>query len=186
MNGKLIILSAPSGSGKTTIAKELLQSDLKLEFSISATSRQKRGTEIDGKDYYFVSADEFRQKIANDEFLEWEEVYKNIFYGTLKSEIERIWQNGNNVVFDVDVVGGIHIKNIYKDDALLVFIMPPSIEVLEERLRHRGTETEESIKTRIARAEWEISFKEKFDKIIINDNLESAIKETIRVVQEFV
>ena len=186
MNGKLIILSAPSGSGKTTIAKELLQSDLKLEFSISATSRQKRGTEIDGKDYYFVSADEFRQKIANDEFLEWEEVYKNIFYGTLKSEIERIWQNGNNVVFDVDVVGGIHIKNIYKDDALLVFIMPPSIEVLEERLRHRGTETEESIKTRIARAEWEISYKEKFDKIINNDNLESAIKETIRVVQEFV
>ncbi|MFA6923165.1 MAG: guanylate kinase [Bacteroidales bacterium] len=186
MNNKLIILSAPSGSGKTTIAKRLLESGMNLEFSVSATSRPKRYYETEGKDYYFLSAENFKEKIDNGEFLEWVEVYKNCFYGTLKSEADRIWNNGNNIVFDVDVIGGVNIKKLYKEKALLIFIMPPSIEVLEERLRKRGTETEKTLKIRIDRAKMELTYKDKFDKIIINDDLETAVKETITLVKDFI
>ncbi|MDD5569579.1 MAG: guanylate kinase [Bacteroidales bacterium] len=186
MDNKLIILSAPSGSGKTTIAKRLLESGMNLEFSVSATSRLQRYYEIEGKDYYFLNADKFKEKINKGEFLEWVEVYKNCFYGTLKSEIDRIRNNGNNIVFDVDVVGGVNIKTLYKEAAILIFIKPPSIEVLEERLKKRGTETEKTLKIRIDRAKMELTYEDKFDKIIINDDLEIAVKETINTVTAFI
>ncbi len=177
-NGKLIVFSAPSGSGKTTIVKELLkEKDFRLEFSVSATSRKKRPEETEGKDYYFLSVDEFKKKVRNNEFAEWEEVYKNQFYGTLKSEIERIRNKGKNVIFDIDVAGGISVKNLYGDNCLTIFIKPPSIAELEKRLRHRKTETEESLKKRLAKAEKELSFADKFDTVIINDVLETAVKE---------
>ena len=185
MNEKLIIISAPSGAGKTTIVKQLLDSELKLEFSVSACCRPKRNNEIHGKDYYFFSVDEFKSKISNDEFLEWEEVYHNQFYGTLKSEITRIWNKGNFVLFDVDVVGGLNIKKYYKEKALAIFIKPPSVEILKKRLQGRATETEDSLKKRIEKAKYELSFAEKFDKIIINDDLETAIKETKESIIEF-
>jgi guanylate kinase len=184
--GKLIIFSAPSGAGKTTIVKHLLESNPDLQFSISAASRPKRLNEIDGKDYYFISAKEFKQKIKNDEFLEWEEVYKDHFYGTLKSEVERIWANGKLVIFDVDVIGGLNIKKYYENKALAIFVMPPSLKHLELRLRGRATDSEENLKKRIKKAEHEISFKDKFDYILINDNLEIAFAEAERVVTEFV
>ncbi len=183
--GKLIIFSAPSGAGKTTIVKHLLTKDLNLEFSISATSREKRDTETHGKDYYFLSEIEFREKVKNDEFLEWEEVYKGTSYGTLKNEVERIRNQGKNVIFDVDVVGGLNIKNYYRDDALAIFVMPPSVEELKNRLRNRSTETEEKIKTRIAKAEYEIGFAKQFDVILVNDNLEKAFTEAEKTVVEF-
>ncbi len=183
--GKLLIFSAPSGSGKTTIVKQILSQTNNLEFSISATSRSPRKYEIDKKDYYFLSIDEFKQKIDNKEFIEWEEVYKNVFYGTLKSELERIWSHGNNVVFDVDVLGGINLKKIFKEQALSIFIKPPSIEVLRKRLENRGTETLEQINKRIAKAEYELSFANDFDIVIINDNLDIAVQETIKKVQNF-
>lgn len=186
MSGKLFIFSAPSGSGKTTIVRHLLQQDLKLEFSVSATSRAKRGNEIDGKDYYFLSAEDFKQKIANNEFLEWEEVYKGCFYGTLKSEVERIRNKGNNVIFDVDVVGGVNIKKFYQEDALAVFIQPPSIEELENRLRNRNTDSDEVIANRVKKFKFELDFANQFDTVIINDKLEEALEEAENKLQNFI
>ncbi len=184
--GKLIIFSAPSGSGKTTLVKHLMKNIDNLSFSISATSRKMRGNEIDRKDYYFLTADEFRKKIGNEEFVEWEEVYDDKYYGTLKSEVERIITTGQNVVFDVDVVGGVNIKKLYGNNALAIFVMPPSIEVLKKRLQSRGTDNESDIKSRIDKAEYELTFADKFDKVIINDNLEKAQIETVDAVKEFI
>ena len=183
--GRLIIFSAPSGAGKTTLVRALLQSDLKLEFSISAASREKRPNEIDGKDYYFMSVANFKKKIANDEFLEWEEVYKDHFYGTLKSEVERIWSNGGHVIFDVDVRGGLNIKENYGGKALAIFVMPPSVEELERRLRSRSTESEKNLKKRIDKARDELTFARKFDVIIMNENLDTAIINAEKAVREF-
>lgn len=185
MEGKLFIFSAPSGSGKTTIVRKLLEKNLNLEFSISATSRPKRGNEIDGKDYYFLSADEFKAKIAKDEFIEWEEVYENRFYGTLKSEMERIWNKGKHVIFDVDVIGGINIKKKYPERALSIFIMPPSIEELEKRLILRSSDSQEDIETRINKATEELTYANQFDTIIINDVLEEAIQKAEQEVRNF-
>ena len=185
MKGKLIIFSAPSGAGKTTIVKHLLQKDFNLGFSISATSRQPRKGEKHGKDYYFLSQEEFRQKIKNDEFLEWEEVYTGIFYGTLKGEVERIRQKGGNVIFDVDVIGGLNIKNYYGKEALAVFVQPPSVEELKNRLKNRSTESEEKINMRVAKAEKEMSYAGQFDVILINDKLENAFKMVEEKVKEF-
>jgi len=183
--GKLIILSAPSGAGKTTIVKHLLQKDLALEFSISATSRAPRNNEVDKKDYYFMTNEEFHKKVQNNEFLEWEEVYEGTCYGTLKSEVERIRDKGKNVIFDVDVVGGLNIKKYYGSEALAIFVKPPSVEELENRLRNRSTETEEKIQMRIAKAEHELSFAEQFDVVLINSDLEKACKEAKKLIQEF-
>ncbi|MCD4682377.1 MAG: guanylate kinase [Bacteroidales bacterium] len=183
--GKLIIVSAPSGAGKTTIVQHLLKSIPDLEFSISAASRKIRPNEVDGKDYYFIPVDEFRKKIENNEFLEWEEVYKDHYYGTLKSEVERIWAKGKYVIFDVDVVGGLNIKKYYQDQAMAVFVMPPTAGHLEQRLRNRSTENEKDLKKRIEKAEHELSFADKFDKIIVNDNLETALSEAREMVYEF-
>lgn len=186
MNGKILIFSAPSGAGKTTIIRKLLENkDLSLEFSVSACTRPKRPNEVHGKDYYFFSVETFKEKIKNNEFLEWEEVYKDHFYGSLKSEVKRITDKGNNVVFDVDVKGGINIKKFYGDKALSVFIMPPSLEVLEKRLINRSTDTERNIKKRIERAKFEISFADKFDRVIKNDELETSIKETENILRNF-
>ncbi len=185
MKGKLIIFSAPSGAGKTTIVKHLLASDLDLEFSISATSRGMRHTETDGKDYYFLSAEDFKKKIDANEFLEWEEVYAGTCYGTLKSEVERIRNKGKNVIFDVDVVGGTNIKKFYGDDALAVFVQPPSVEELRNRLVGRSTDAPEVIEKRVQKAEYELTFAPKFDVILINDNLEQAFADAKRIVGEF-
>lgn len=184
--GKLIIFSAPSGAGKTTIVRHLLGKDLNLEFSISATSRAKRHTETNGKDYYFLSEEEFRSKIANNEFLEWEEVYKGTFYGTLKSEVERIRQNEKNVLFDVDVVGGCNIKNYYGDQALAIFVQPPSVEELRNRLVLRSTDALEVIEKRVAKAEYELTFAPQFDCVIINDQLDKALEEAEKCIREFI
>lgn len=186
MQGKLLILSAPSGSGKTTIVKHLLRKFSKLEFSVSACSRSKRECEVDGKDYYFLSVDEFKRRIANNEFVEWEEVYPGSFYGTLKSEVERIWAKNNIVAFDVDVQGGIHLKNIFKDNALSIFVMPPSIEVLKIRLESRCTETTESLKKRVDKAAEEMTFSSRFDKILINDDLEKTFEQAENMVKTFI
>ena len=185
MEGKLIIFSAPSGSGKTTIVKQLLANNPNLGFSISACTRDKRGrAETDGQDYYFLTPDEFRQKINEDAFVEWEEVYPGAYYGTLKSEIERIWASGKHVIFDVDVKGGLALKNYYQERALAVFVKVPSLEVLEERLRARGTETEESLSKRINKMKFEWSFQDKFDVILLNDQLEDAVLEAQRLFDE--
>ena len=186
MSGKLFIFSAPSGSGKTTIVKHLLKRDFNLEFSISATSRPKRKNEVDGKDYYFLSTEDFKEKIANNEFLEWEEVYEGCYYGTLKTEVERIRNNGKNVIFDVDVAGGVNIKKYYKDEALSIFIQPPSIQELEKRLRGRNTDNEEVITKRVEKFNYELTFAEKFDKIIINDKLEDAFFEAESTLSQFI
>ncbi len=183
--GKMVIFSAPSGAGKTTLVKYLLKQDLNLEFSVSACSRPKRKDEVDGKDYYFLTPEEFREKIKNNEFVEWEEVYEDNFYGTLKSEIERIWKNGRNVIFDVDVIGGLNIKKQYQDKALLVFVMPPSIEELERRLKGRSTESSVSLKKRVEKARHEIGFASRFDKIIVNDSLERAKNTSYKIVSQF-
>ena len=185
MKGKLIIFSAPSGAGKTTIVKHLLQKGFDLEFSISATCREPRHNEVHARDYYFLTADEFIQKVENDEFLEWEEVYKGIRYGTLKSEVERIRNSGKNVIFDVDVVGGLNIKKYYGDEALAVFVQPPSVEELRKRLTNRSTETEDKIAMRVAKAEHELSFASQFDVVLINDELEKAFEEAEKVITEF-
>jgi len=182
---KLIIFSAPSGSGKSTIINYLLTQNLNLAFSISATSRPPRGTEKDGVEYYFLTPEQFRAKINEGEFLEYEEVYTDKFYGTLKSEVERILNEGNNVVFDVDVVGGCNIKNYYGDKALSIFIQPPSIEALRDRLVGRGTDSMDVIENRLTKASFEMSFASKFDKVIINDNLENAKTETLQVIKAF-
>ena len=183
--GKLVIFSAPSGSGKSTIIQSLLNRDLNLSFSISATSRAPRGTEKNGVEYYFISPKEFRQRIANGEFLEYEEVYAGKFYGTLKSEVERILDSGRNVIFDVDVVGGLNIKKYYGDQALALFIQPPSIEELEKRLKHRATDAPEVIASRVAKAEYELSFAPRFDHIIVNDILEKAQEEAYQTIRQF-
>ena len=185
MAGKLIIFSAPSGSGKSTIINYLLTQGLNLAFSISATSRPPRGTEQHGVEYYFLSPEEFKERIANNEFLEYEEVYENRFYGTLKAPIEKQLEEGYNVVFDVDVVGGCNIKKYYGDRALSVFIQPPSIGALRNRLVGRGTDAPEVIESRIAKAEFELGFAEKFDIVIVNDDLEKAKAETLSTLKEF-
>ena len=183
--GKLVIFSAPSGAGKTTIVRHLLSQGLNFGFSISATTRKPRGTEQNGKDYYFLSTEEFRDKINRDEFLEWEEVYPGCFYGTLKSEVDRICKNGQNILFDVDVVGGSNIKKHYGEKALAVFIQPPSIKELEKRLLARSTDCIEVIKERIAKAEHELTYVNLFDVIIINDKLEDAFREAEKKVRHF-
>lgn len=185
MQGKLVIFSAPSGAGKTTIVQHLLKVFPDLGFSISACSREIRRGETYGVDYYFLTVDEFKEKIANNEFAEWEEVYKDNFYGTLKSEIERIWRNEKHIIFDMDVVGGLNLKKQFGDKALAVFVMPPSIEHLEKRLRTRETETPESIARRMGKAEQELKSADKFDIIIHNDNLEKALEEAENIVGEF-
>jgi guanylate kinase len=186
MYGKLIIFSAPSGAGKTTIVRHLLEQNLNLEFSISATSRGMRHTETNGKDYYFLTEEEFKSKIDNNEFLEWEEVYSGTFYGTLKSEVERIRKNGKNVIFDVDVVGGCNIKKYYGDEALAVFVQPPSVEELRNRLISRSTDSSEVIEKRVAKAEYELTFANQFDRIIVNEVLEKAFDEAEKCVREFI
>lgn len=183
--GKLVIFSAPSGAGKSTIVNYLLSQDLNLQFSISATSRPPRGTEKHGVEYYFHSPEEFREKIARGEFLEYEEVYADKFYGTLKAEVERIMNDGGNVIFDVDVVGGCNIKKYYGDKALSVFIEPPSISELRCRLEKRGTDSPEVIESRIAKAEYEMTFAPQFDVVIHNDNLEEAKAKALNVVTDF-
>lgn len=182
---KLIIFSAPSGSGKSTIINYLLTQNLNLAFSISATSRPPRGTERHGVEYFFLSPDEFRRRIANDEFLEYEEVYQDRFYGTLKEQVESQLAAGQNVIFDVDVVGGCNIKKFYGDRALSLFIQPPSVEELRKRLVGRGTDAPEIIESRVAKAEYELSFAPKFDRVIVNDDLESAKAETLEVITRF-
>lgn len=185
--GKLIVFSAPSGSGKTTIVRHLLKQDLlNLEFSISATSREKRGTEVHAEDYYFLTASEFKQKIKNDEFLEWEEVYRDNFYGTLKTEVERIWSHGKHVIFDIDVSGGLRIKRKYPNETLAIFVKPPSIDELKIRLKKRETESADKINMRIAKASAELATAPLFDVIIENDNLEKALNEAENLVGNFV
>ncbi|MBU0486879.1 MAG: guanylate kinase [Bacteroidetes bacterium] len=183
--GKAIIFSAPSGAGKTTIIHRLLESGLGLSFSISACSREKRAHETDGVDYYFLSPDEFRKRIDHGDFLEWEEVYPGKYYGTLISELERIWESGKHVVFDVDVKGGLNIRQKLGDRALAIFVGPPSVKVLEERLRARGTESEDSLKARIGKAEYEMTFQSRFDKVIVNDDLDKAVNEALQLVIDF-
>ena len=183
----LIIFSAPSGSGKSTIINHLLsRADLNLSFSISATSRKPRGREQDGVEYYFLSPEEFRRRIAAGDFLEYEEVYHDRFYGTLRSEVDRKLSEGQNVVFDVDVVGGCHIKEAYGSQALSIFIQPPSIDELRRRLTARGTDAPDVIESRIAKAEWELSFAHKFDRVIVNDNLEQAQAQALDIVRKFI
>ena len=185
--GKAIIFSAPSGAGKTTIVHHLLGNEaLRLSFSVSATSRPKRGHEQDGKDYYFLSSEDFLIRAKAGEFVEWEEVYKDQYYGTMKSEIERIWAEGKNVIFDLDVVGGLNLKKIFGDRALAIFVQPPSIEVLNFRLRNRSTETPEKIAMRIEKAKHEMAFAPKFDMILVNDKLPEALAQAELRVQEFI
>ena len=184
--GKLIIFSAPSGSGKSTIINYLLTQNLNLSFSISATSRPPRGKERHGVEYFFLSPEEFRQRIANNEFLEYEEVYKDRFYGTLKAQVEKQLAAGQNVIFDVDVVGGCNIKKFYGDRALSVFIQPPSLEELRKRLTGRGTDAPEVIESRLAKATFELSYAEKFDVVIVNDNLEKAQAEALKTIRDFI
>lgn len=185
--GKLIVFSAPSGSGKTTIVRHLLKIEkLNLEFSISATSRKKRGDEVDGKDYYFLSAKEFISKIKKEEFLEWEEVYRDNFYGTLKTEVERIWAKGKHVIFDIDVSGGLRIKRKFPKETLAVFVKPPSIDELKIRLKKRKTESEDKINMRIAKASAELATAPLFDVIVENDNLERALNEAEDLVDNFI
>ena len=186
MLGKLIIFSAPSGSGKTTIVKRLLSEEkYNLCFSVSATSRMPRHNEENAKDYYFITPEEFRTKVQQDDFLEWEEVYQDKYYGTLKSEVERLLSDGKNVIFDVDVVGGLNIKSFYGEKALAIFVQPPSIAELESRLRNRATDDEETIMKRVEKADYELSFAPKFDKIIVNDDLEKAIADTQQTLDEY-
>ncbi|MCW3785405.1 guanylate kinase [Plebeiibacterium sediminum] len=183
--GKLIIFSAPSGTGKTTIVKHLLQKDFNMEFSISATTRDPRGQEKHGIDYYFLTPDEFRTRIDAGDLLEWEEVYTDKYYGTLKSEVERITSQGNNIVFDVDVVGGLNIKKMYGEQAIAIFIKPPSVQELKNRLLIRGTDSLDVIQQRLDKAEKEISYADGFDHIIVNDKLEQAISEVETVLSDF-
>lgn len=185
MEGKLVIISAPSGAGKTTIVKHLLNSGLNLSFSVSATTRKVRGNETDGTDYFYLSVDEFKKRINESEFIEWEEVYKDLYYGTLKSELDRIWAEGNHVLFDVDVQGGIKLKRIFGDRSISIFIKTPSVEELEKRLIKRATETPEKIKMRVEKAREEIKLARHFDSIIINDKLEDAKDESYRLVSDF-
>ncbi|WP_370513733.1 guanylate kinase [Apibacter sp. B2912] len=185
MEGKLIIFSAPSGAGKTTIVQYLLSIFPEISFSISCTTRPKRENEVDGKDYYFLTEEQFQEKIKNNEFIEYEEVYKGRYYGTLYSEIERLWNQGKHVIFDIDVRGGLNLKKQFKDRALAIFIAPPSLKDLEERLKNRNTENLESLLTRIQKADEELSFAKDFDAVIINDNLEKAQNKAKTLVKNF-
>lgn len=185
--GKLIVFSAPSGSGKTTIVHHLLkQKELNLDFSISATSREKRATEVHGKDYHFISLEKFQTQIENNDFIEWEEVYTNNFYGTLKEEVERIWSRGKHVIFDIDVVGGLSIKKKFPEQTLAIFVQPPSIEEMERRLRSRQTDSEEKIKERVKKAEKELKFVDDFDVVLVNDELSKAKKDAYNLVENFI
>ena len=184
--GKLIVISAPSGAGKTSIVNFLLKQIEALSFSVSACSRARRENEKDGIDYHFLAMEEFQQKIKKGDFLEWEEVYKNQYYGTLKSEVERIWRKGKTVIFDLDVIGGINIKKQYPNKCLSIFIMPPSLTILEERLQKRGSESADSLQKRIAKAEREIAKSEEFDKVILNDDFSMACRHTMKVIQKFI
>jgi len=186
VNRKSIIISAPSGAGKTSIVKFLLNEISTLSFSISATSREKRGKEVDGLDYYFLSTDYFKERIEKNNFLEWEEVYPDQFYGTLNSELERIWSDNMRVIFDVDVKGGVNIKNKFKANCLSIFIAPPSLKELEARLINRGTDTTESISKRLKKAEYEMLLKGDFDVIVVNDDLNEACNQTLRLVKDFI
>lgn len=187
MGGKLIIFSAPSGAGKTTIVKHLLSKfPNDLAFSISASTREPRGNEVDGKDYYFISKDDFLHKIAKQEFIEFEEVYSGTFYGTLRSELERIWAEGKSVIFDIDVVGGLRLKSKYPEEALAIFVNPPSLEVLKQRLSGRGTDSEEKLQERFAKAEHELGFADRFDVVLQNHELEQACAEAERLVTGFI
>lgn len=186
MSGKLIIFSAPSGAGKTTIVKHLLSKyPDKFEFSISASTREPRGEEVHGKDYYFISKEEFLHRVAKQEFIEFEEVYSGTYYGTLRSEVERIWALGKHVIFDIDVVGGLRLRSKFPDQALAIFVNPPSLEVLKERLAGRGTDSEEKLQERYAKAEHELSFADKFDVILNNFELETAKAEAEELVLNF-
>lgn len=185
MEGKLVIFSAPSGSGKTTIVKQLLKVFPKIEFSVSACSRAMREGEVNGKDYYFLSPTAFREKIESNEFVEWEEVYPGSYYGTLRSELERIWVKGHHVAFDVDVKGGLNLKKRFGNRALAIFVMPPSIEELRKRLVNRGTESIESIEKRVGKAAEELTFARQFDMVIVNDSLDRAVQETLNHVKAF-
>jgi guanylate kinase len=185
MHGKLIIFSAPSGAGKTTIVKHLLQSGLPLEFSISSCNRSPRINEVNGKDYYFLSTEEFRQKINNNEFIEWEEVYPGNFYGTLRSELNRIWGRNNHVLFDIDVKGGVNLKKLFPQQSLSIFVMPPSVEELERRLKSRSTDDEATIRKRVDKAVYELKFAEQFDTILINDILQDAQIKAFNLVSGF-
>lgn len=185
--GKLIVFSAPSGSGKTTIVKHLLEHEnLNLEFSISAATRQARGEEENGKDYYFMSLEQFKHHIKNEDFVEWEEVYRDNFYGTLKSEVERIWAKGKNVIFDIDVAGGLRIKSKFPEETLAVFVKPPSVDELKRRLKERSTESDDKINMRIAKAHVELATAPQFDNIIKNYDLATAKQEAYELVQNFV
>ena len=184
--GKLIVISAPSGAGKTSIVHHLLKNMPELSFSVSACSREKRDNETHGKDYYFLGVEGFQDKIKEAAFLEWEQVYENQYYGTLKSEIERIWSEGKTVIFDVDVIGGLNIKKQYPKECLSLFIMPPSVDVLRERLSGRGSESEEKLEMRLAKAEQEISKNQEFDKVILNDDFGIACEETMEVITNFI
>ena len=184
--GKLIVFSAPSGAGKTTIVRHLLkQEELNLEFSISATSRPRRENETDGKDYYFLDTQAFKNRIKNDEFLEWEEVYRDNFYGTLKTEVKRIWANGKNVIFDIDVSGGLRIKRKFPEQTISIFVKPPSIDELKIRLKKRKTESDDKINMRIAKASAELATAPLFDVIVVNDTLEHALEESYKLVSSF-
>ncbi len=183
--GRVIIVSAPSGAGKTTVVKHLLEAGLKLVFSVSACSRPPRSHEIDGKDYYFLSVEEFRKKISEEAFIEWEQVYPGKYYGTLKQEVRRIWQEGHHILFDVDVKGGTNLKQYFGDRALAIFVMPPSLEELEGRLRARKADPESSIRERIQKASLEITYASRFDYTLVNDRLETALKEAEQVVSRF-
>lgn len=184
--GKVVIFSAPSGSGKTTIVRALLERFPQLEFSVSATSRAPRGTERNGVDYHFLSSEAFRRAVDEGRFVEWEEVYAGTCYGTLRSEVERIWAAGHVIVFDVDVVGGTHLKQIFGDDALAVFIMPPSVEELRRRLEGRATDAPEVIERRVAKARFELTKAPEFDRIVVNDDLAAAIAETAQLLETFI
>lgn len=185
--GKIIVLSAPSGSGKSTIIGELMKEpDLKLGFSISATSRQPRGNELHGREYFFMTEAEFKENVEKGNFVEWEEVYAGVCYGTLVSEVERITGHGDNLIMDVDVKGGLNIKKRFGEEVLTIFIMPPSNKILEQRLRSRGTDSEETISKRLEKSEYEMGFADKFDTVVVNDNLEMAVKEVESRIRNFV
>lgn len=186
VKGKCIIFSAPSGSGKTTLVHHLLSLELGLAFSISACTRAPRGEEKDGEDYYFLDLEEFKKRIQADAFVEWEEVYQDHFYGTLKSEVERIWKIGKTVIFDVDVVGGLNLKKYFKEQALAIFVMPPDLPTLEKRLRGRGTDSEDRIQKRLEKAKQELAVAEQFDRVILNDELSKAKQEAEHLVNSFI
>lgn len=185
MEGKLIIFSAPSGSGKSTIVQHLMQQKLGLAFSISATSRAPRKGEVDGREYHFISPEQFKQRIENAEFLEWEEVYPGQFYGTLRSEVERIWKQGEHAVFDIDVIGGLKLKKEFGERACAIFVSPPSLEELENRLRSRNTDEEASLQKRLGKAAYEMTFAEQFDQVLVNDELERSLQEAEKLVRDF-